>query len=212
MQRRSTGSASEEEGDDSLSNVSVVSPGLDAGVQSTKLQAGRERRNQQTTARSLQTHELDRRKSIERRPVGNRTRRLSSTNWQTSQARDASAATRTLAEPALVGVPIKETITDDKMADSRAIARRGRLRSPWASSFLVIVTTALALLALFSITHSFTSKQLDCKGCRMSYMRPSFAKLSDFDTEHTRFASKYSVYLYREGLIDEDTKVGAVQY
>jgi len=30
-------------------------------------------------------------------------------------------------------------------------------------------------------------------------MRPSFAKLSDFDTEHTRFASKYSVYLYREG-------------
>jgi hypothetical protein len=39
-------------------------------------------------------------------------------------------------------------------------------------------------------------------------MRPSFAKLSDFDTEHTRFASKYSTYLYREGLIDEDTKVG----
>jgi len=31
-------------------------------------------------------------------------------------------------------------------------------------------------------------------------MRPSFAKLTDFDTEHTRFASKYSVYLYREGL------------
>jgi glycosylphosphatidylinositol deacylase len=42
----------------------------------------------------------------------------------------------------------------------------------------------------------------------MSYMRPSFAKLTDFDTEHTRFASKYSIYLYREGLIDEDTKVG----
>ncbi len=41
----------------------------------------------------------------------------------------------------------------------------------------------------------------------MSYMRPSFAKLSDFDTEHTRFASKYSVYLYREGMVDEDTKV-----
>ena len=38
-------------------------------------------------------------------------------------------------------------------------------------------------------------------------MYPGFAKLSDFDTEHTRFASKYSVYLYREGYIDDDTMV-----
>ena len=38
-------------------------------------------------------------------------------------------------------------------------------------------------------------------------MRPAFAKYSDFDTEHTRFASKYSLYLYREGGIDEDTMV-----
>lgn len=41
----------------------------------------------------------------------------------------------------------------------------------------------------------------------MSYMRPAFAKFPDFDTEHTRFASKYSLYLYREGGIDEDTRV-----
>lgn len=32
----------------------------------------------------------------------------------------------------------------------------------------------------------------------MSYMRPSYVKYSDFDTEHTRFATKYSLYLYRE--------------
>ena len=42
----------------------------------------------------------------------------------------------------------------------------------------------------------------------MSYMRPSYAKLSDFDTEHTRLASKYSLYLYREQGIDHDVKVG----
>lgn len=41
----------------------------------------------------------------------------------------------------------------------------------------------------------------------MSYMRPSYARLNDFDTEHTRFASKYSLYLYREQGIDEDVKV-----
>jgi hypothetical protein len=65
----------------------------------------------------------------------------------------------------------------------------------------------VATFCLIAIIHSFSSRQLDAKGCRMSYMRPSFAKLSDFDTEHTRFASKYSVYLYREGMVDEDTKV-----
>lgn len=41
-------------------------------------------------------------------------------------------------------------------------------------------------------------------------MSPAFAKLSDFDTEHTRFASKYSTYLYREQGVDEDIKVKGV--
>jgi len=41
----------------------------------------------------------------------------------------------------------------------------------------------------------------------MSYMRPSFVKFNDFDTEYTRLATKYSLYLYREGGIDEDPKV-----
>ncbi|KAL2024000.1 hypothetical protein VTK56DRAFT_235 [Thermocarpiscus australiensis] len=44
----------------------------------------------------------------------------------------------------------------------------------------------------------------------MSYMRPSYAKLNEFDTEHTRLASKYSLYLYREQGIDHDTKVRGV--
>lgn len=44
----------------------------------------------------------------------------------------------------------------------------------------------------------------------MSYMMPSFARFSDFDTEYTRFASKYSLYLYREGGVDEDTRVKGI--
>ncbi|SPQ20057.1 cb516840-41ca-456e-a224-aaf7ec81a98f [Thermothielavioides terrestris] len=44
----------------------------------------------------------------------------------------------------------------------------------------------------------------------MSYMRPSYAKLNEFDTEHTRLASKYSLYLYREQGVDHDTKVRGV--
>ena len=40
----------------------------------------------------------------------------------------------------------------------------------------------------------------------MSTMAPTYIKLSGFDTEHSRFATKYSLYLYREEGVDEYTK------
>jgi hypothetical protein len=82
-----------------------------------------------------------------------------------------------------------------------------RLRNPWACSLYTLVTTLLGFAALFLMAQSFLTRQLDTKGCEMSYMRPIFHKFDDFDTEHTRFASKYSLYLYREGGIDEDSRV-----
>ncbi|KAK3709381.1 GPI inositol deacylase [Vermiconidia calcicola] len=87
---------------------------------------------------------------------------------------------------------------------------RARMRSPWRCSLLTLATSACSILLLLAIVHSFLTRQLDPKGCAMSYMRPAFAHLSDFDTEHTRFASKYSLYLYREGGVDEDTRVKGV--
>ncbi|KAI9824422.1 MAG: GPI inositol deacylase [Thelocarpon impressellum] len=95
------------------------------------------------------------------------------------------------------------------MAESRN-RRRARPRSPWACSPATLLTTGMASLLMCLIVHSFATRQIDEKGCNMSYMRPSFAKLEDFDTEHTRFATKYSIYLYREGVIDEDTEVKGV--
>jgi len=65
----------------------------------------------------------------------------------------------------------------------------------------------MAAALLFMIAQSFLTRQLDPNGCAMSYMRTSFVRFPDFDTEHTRFASKYSLYLYRELEIDEDTRV-----
>lgn len=83
-------------------------------------------------------------------------------------------------------------------------------QSPWKCSLLTLATSACAMLVLLSIVYSFLSRQLDPKGCAMSYMRPIFYRFPDFDTEHTRFASKYSLYLYREGGVDEDTRVKGV--
>ena len=88
--------------------------------------------------------------------------------------------------------------------------QRSRVQSPWRCSLLTLATTATAMLFFFAIIHSFFTRQLDPKGCNNCMMMPAYAKLPGFDTEHTRFASKYSLYLYREGQIDEDTMVKGV--
>ncbi|KAK5141430.1 GPI inositol deacylase, partial [Oleoguttula sp. CCFEE 6159] len=105
--------------------------------------------------------------------------------------------------------PLAKDITSDDMAEYQS-RRRARLRSPWACSPLTLATTIFSAVLLLTIVRSFLTRQLDPKGCEMSYMRAAFAKFSDFDTEHTRFASKYSLYLYREGGIDEDTRVKGI--
>lgn len=88
--------------------------------------------------------------------------------------------------------------------------QRARLRNPWSCSTLTFTTSICAIVLLTTILHSFFTRQQDPKGCAMSYMRPAFARYSDFDTEHTRFATKYSLYLYREGGVDEDTRVKGI--
>jgi GPI inositol-deacylase len=216
MRRRSSGSAAEEEGDDSATNDDLKSNVEGARGRSKSEDSTispRDPTNLQTTTRSsivqhTSTNELDRRKSTDQRPIA-RSRRPSNTNWKPSEPllRNGQIEKNRPTEPTIISVPSKEAIAADKMPESRQHVRRSRLRSPWSCSALTFVTTSLAIFCLVAIIHSFVNRQLDTKGCRMSYMRPSFAKLSDFDTEHTRFASKYSVYLYREGMVDEDTKV-----
>lgn len=84
---------------------------------------------------------------------------------------------------------------------SRSSVRR---RSPWSVSLLTLASTGVALFLLCSILQSFLGRQLEPPGgCIGPRMRPSYIKFKGFDTEHTRFASKYSLYLYREDLVDE---------
>jgi glycosylphosphatidylinositol deacylase len=86
----------------------------------------------------------------------------------------------------------------------------GKRRSPlrvWTCTWSTMAATVLGLTLLLVMAQSFLTRQLDTKGCEMSYMRPSYVRMDNFDTEHTRFATKYSLYLYREGSIDEDSRV-----
>lgn len=75
-------------------------------------------------------------------------------------------------------------------------------------SRLSVLIALLGISILAAIVGSFMKHPSDLKGCRMSYMRPSYIRFSEFDTEHTRFATKYSLYLYREQGIDDEKAVG----
>lgn len=110
-------------------------------------------------------------------------------------------------KPRPAAMPPAKDITSDSMVEGQNSRWRLRLRNPWVCSLYTLVTTLLGFAALVLMTQAFLTRQLDTKGCEMSYMRPVFHKFDDFDTEHTRFASKYSLYLYREGGIDEDNRV-----
>lgn len=93
---------------------------------------------------------------------------------------------------------------------SRPVNVRGlhkaRAQSLLAWRPLTLLTTVLALLSLAFIVRSSLNLQIDPQGCVMSMMSPTYIKLSGFDTEHSRFASKYHLYLYREEGVDEYTQ------
>ena len=94
----------------------------------------------------------------------------------------------------------------DRMPGNRSW-RRSQTRNPWSCSWVTISATFTAVVLFISIFHAFLTRQLDSKGCDMCWSKPIYFKFSDFDTEHTRFASKYHLYLHREGGFDEDPTV-----
>ncbi|KAJ6132672.1 hypothetical protein N7471_007887 [Penicillium samsonianum] len=85
-------------------------------------------------------------------------------------------------------------------------ARQSRQRSPWSCSILTAFTTCVAVAFLVSILSSFTGRQHGGDGCGVPMMSPTFIRMLEFDTEHTRFASKYNLFVYREEGVDPYTQ------
>lgn len=76
--------------------------------------------------------------------------------------------------------------------------RHARLLSPWSCSILTVLMTFFASVFMIFILRSFGARQVGSNGCGIPVMSPTFIRMLGFDTEHTRFASKYNLYLYRE--------------
>jgi glycosylphosphatidylinositol deacylase len=121
-----------------------------------------------------------------------------------------AAESRNVAGVERAALSDKEGFTTSKVEVSRiANSEEHRARKgPWFISILSLVVSLAGISLLILVLYSLSTRQLDPKGCRMSYMRPSYLKFDEFDTEHTRFATKYSLYLYREqGTVDEHVRI-----
>ena len=98
---------------------------------------------------------------------------------------------------------------DDKWSSTESRGEGGhnnrqfRLPSPWSCSLLIAFTTVLAVVFLLSIVYSFAARSAGSNGCGVPMMNPTFIRMVGFDTEHTRFASKYNLFLYREEGVDQ---------
>ncbi|RMZ79981.1 hypothetical protein DV738_g2953, partial [Chaetothyriales sp. CBS 135597] len=97
----------------------------------------------------------------------------------------------------------KEEAPDPQAETDVRGLRKDRAHNVWTCRPLSLITTAVAMLLLAAVVHSALFLQTDPHGPVMSMMRPTYIKLSGFDTEHSRFASKYHLYLYREEGVDE---------
>ncbi|KAI0393507.1 GPI inositol-deacylase [Xylariaceae sp. FL0594] len=124
-------------------------------------------------------------------------------NWQQTQDETGNGKAP-VAPPSKLSGDISPD--NGKARVARLRGRQFQPRSPWGMSLLTLLASIAGISLLISIVYSSANLQADPKGCRMSWMSPSFIPFTDFDTEHTRFASKYSLYLYREQGIDHGPK------
>ncbi|KAJ8656765.1 hypothetical protein O0I10_007613 [Lichtheimia ornata] len=68
--------------------------------------------------------------------------------------------------------------------------------------FIISMLVLVSFASLAIILDSFTNHQRDVSGCQEIYMRPTYIRQTGFDSEMTRFAGKYALYLYREKDVD----------
>jgi GPI inositol-deacylase len=138
-------------------------------------------------------------KSISRAETSPRAR--SSATWKRPSP---PAPTVAVKSPGVTMLPTAAKGRENTMDLLRA--HRIKSKSPWSCSLLTIITTGLAAFFLLSVVQSFLNRQVDPQGCVMSTMTPTYIKMTGFDTEHSRFATKYSLYLYREEGVDDYTQ------
>ncbi|GAA5795258.1 hypothetical protein HPULCUR_000613 [Helicostylum pulchrum] len=121
--------------------------------------------------------------------------RIDRTDEQRSHSLNSKANNSRMSSPdSPPSSPVSPTLT-------RAILPR-LYRLAKLTRFLILLLILFSIGSIYIILDSFQHHQRDVSGCQESYMRPQYIKQTGFDSEMTRFAGKYGLYLYREKGID----------
>ena len=81
-----------------------------------------------------------------------------------------------------------------------------------SSQLFVLALILFSLTSIYVMLDSLQHYQRDVSGCQTTYMRPEYIKQTGFDSEMTRFASKYALYLYREKGVDYNQLVSSLSF
>ncbi|CAG8456911.1 17514_t:CDS:2 [Acaulospora morrowiae] len=71
-------------------------------------------------------------------------------------------------------------------------------------SYPIMIILFITVILLGVTFDSFLYYQKDPIGCEVSYMYPTYLRQDGFDSEQTRFAGKYGLYLYRDSSYDRN--------
>lgn len=127
-------------------------------------------------------------------------RSLSSPALSHASSRPATPTSGAKSAPDMIAVGSRQLYMEGSPEAQRA--RQFRMRSPWVFSIMTLSTALAGILILLAIMHSFVHRPVGADGCEVPVMSPTYLKMIGFDAEHTRFASKYNLFLYREEGVD----------
>lgn len=120
-----------------------------------------------------------------------------------ASASHASPSPTPSPKPTAAMMPLaSRQLSFESSPDTSQRIRHHRLRSPWSISILALSTALAGVFFLLFIAHSFVNRPVGADGCQVPMMSPTYLRMVGFDAEHTRFASKYNLYLYREEGVD----------
>ena len=101
--------------------------------------------------------------------------------------------------------PSSPTHSHHQQRHSSSIPKAYRITR--CSRYFIIFSILLSFISIFVMLDSFQHHQRDVDGCQDSFMQPIYIRQTGFDSEMTRFASKYALYLYREKDVDLSDQV-----
>nr|Q2USI0.2 RecName: Full=GPI inositol-deacylase [Aspergillus oryzae RIB40] len=191
MHRRSSGSPVEDDAEDSLSSRIPPEPSNGPNVVDTP------EKSRSQVARTGTSIDLRRDATGASTP-----RSRNSSMWRTPPSSSMTSNPPDCKSSSVMMPLASQRLPIEASPDHQRRYRPSRLRSPWPCSILTAFTTLVASIFLFFILRSFALRQTGGDGCGVPVMSPTFIRMVGFDTEHTRFASKYNLYLYREGGVD----------